>query len=74
MKPQMTRSCSTHPISARFLQIGTEVVPVYGDDQTGWSLDSDNLPRHPSAVVRYKSLDELFFVLVNMTVNNEGNA
>ena len=70
----MTRSCSVLPISARFLQIGAEIIPVYGNHQSGWSLDSGDLPRHAAACARYKSLDELFFVLINMTVNSEGTA
>ncbi len=70
----MTRSCSVLPIGARLLQIGAEIIPVYGNDQSGWSLDSVDLPRHVAACVRYKSLDELFFVLINMTVNSEGTA
>ena len=70
----MTRSCSALPVSARFVQIGAEVIPVYGNEQSGWSLDADDLPRHASAVVRYKSLDELLFVLINMTINSEGTA
>ena len=70
----MTRDCSTSSINTRFLQIGLEIVPVYGNDDCGWSLDAEELPGRTSAGLRYESLDELFFVLVNMNVSSEGSA
>ena len=70
----MTRNTSALPINARLLQIGAEIVPVYGDDKSGWTLDSDDLQRHRRVPLRYQSLDELFFVLVNMAIGSEGTA
>lgn len=62
------------PINARFLHIGLEVVPVYGNDQCGWSLDAEGLPGRSSALLPYRSLDELVFVLINLLVAHEGTA
>lgn len=69
----MTRDCSAVSVNTRFLQIGLEIVPVYGNDDCGWSLDAEELPG-TSVGLRYESLDELFFVLVNMNVSREGIA
>ena len=69
----MIPTCSTAPVDMCFLQIGLEVIPVYGNDQRGWSLDSDDLSEQ-SSCFRYGSLEELFFVLVNLNVNGEGTA
>lgn len=53
------------------MRIGVEIVPVYGDDQTGWSfepgIESSRLPI-------YHTIDELFFVLVNLNISEEGTA
>ena len=70
----MTRDCSTLPLNTRFLQIGLEIVPVYGSDAYGWSLEVEEPSGRISAGLRYESLDELFFVLVNMNVSAEGSA
>jgi len=70
----MTRNPPALPINARLLQVGAEIIPVYGDDTSGWSLDSDDLQRQRHVPLRYRSLDELFFVLVNMAIGNEGTA
>ena len=69
----MIPTCSRAPVDTCFLQIGLEVIPVYGSDQRGWSLESDDLSAE-STCFRYGSLEELFFVLVNMNVNGEGSA
>lgn len=70
----MTRDCSALPVNTRLLQVGLEIIPVYGNDDCGWSLDFEQLPGRTPAGLRYESLDELFFVLVNMNVCHEGTA
>ncbi len=70
----MTRNSSALPINARLLQVGAEIVPVYGNDTSGWTLESDDLHHHTRVLQRYRSLDELFFVLVNLATGSEGSA
>jgi hypothetical protein len=68
------RHNAIRPINTRLLQVGLEVFPVYGDDQSGWSMDPiDHLGESPRAH-RYDSLDELFFALVNLNCSPEGQA
>ena len=66
-----TRTLSTQPIRTRLLQIGLEVVAVSGNDQCGWTLEAED---PPLSATRYDSIDELFFVLVNMSIAHEGTA
>jgi hypothetical protein len=62
------------PVNARLLKVGLEVFPVYGDERSGWSMDPiDLLPEAPKWL-RYDSLDELFFALLNLNVTPEGQA
>ncbi len=65
------RSQSEIVVNAHLLKIGLEVFPVYGDEKSGWSTDPD--PRVP-LWFRYRSLDELFFALVNLNISPEGQA
>ena len=60
--------------NACLLQIGLEVVPVYGDDTSGWSVEPGDLSRAMPMCFRYRTIDELFFALVNMNVSQEGRA
>lgn len=69
----MIPTCTTAPVDTCFLQIGQEVIPVYGNEQRGWSLEADDLSEG-STRFRYGSLEELFFVLINLNVNAEGTA
>ena len=62
----MTRTRSETTVKVRLLQVGLEIVPVYGDDKSGWSFDS--------GMATYRTLDELFFALVNMNLSSEGLA
>ncbi|KKU48240.1 hypothetical protein A3H10_02505 [Candidatus Uhrbacteria bacterium RIFCSPLOWO2_12_FULL_46_10] len=60
-------------VNTALLQIGREVFPVYGDDDTGFSILAEDLsPLNPK--VLYESLDELFFALVNLNITPEGLA
>jgi len=67
------RGCASR-IEPTFLKIGADLIPVYGNDQCGWSLESEDFRCEQSAYLRYRSLDELLFVLINMHVSGEGTA
>jgi len=58
-----------------YLRVGGEVFPVYGDVVRGWSPRPDDFQglaaRSPYA---YGSLEELFFVLVNLCLHPGGTA
>jgi hypothetical protein len=59
----------------KFLRVGGDVFPVYGDAVRGWSPRPDDfwgLARCSPYV--YESLDELFFALVNLCVAPRGEA
>jgi hypothetical protein len=62
------------PINAQLLKVGLEVFPVYGDDRSGWSMDPIDLAPSTPKWLRYDSLEELFFALVNLNVSPEGQA
>ena len=62
------------PVNTRLLKVGVEVFPVYGDELSGWSMDPIDLTPETPRAVRYRSLDELFFALVNLNVSPEGLA
>lgn len=69
----MSRS-RLEPVNTKLLKIGLEVFPVYGDDRSGWSMDPIDLAPEVPRWIRYESLDELFFALVNLNVGPEGQA
>jgi len=69
-----TQAQSEVAVNARLLKIGLEVFPVYGDEQSGWSVDPGDLYPQVPIWFRYQSLDELFFALVNLNVGPEGQA
>jgi hypothetical protein len=61
-------------VNARLLKIGLEVFPVYGDEKSGFTVDPGDLyPQMPNWF-RYRSIDELFFALVNLNISPEGQA
>jgi hypothetical protein len=50
-----------------YLRVGGQVFPVFGDEVRGWSVRADDF--HGLTVTSpyvYRSLDELFFALVNL--------
>jgi hypothetical protein len=71
---RMTQTNSEVAVNARLLKIGLEVFPVYGDEQTGFSVDPGDLYPNMPIWCRYQSLDELFFALVNLNIGPEGQA
>jgi hypothetical protein len=62
------------PVSTHLLKIGLEVFPVYGDEVVGWSMDPVDLTPDTPKWLRYDSIDELFFALLNLNVAPEGEA
>ena len=62
------------PVKAQLLKVGLEVFPVYGDDRSGWSMDPVDLTPETPKWLRYDSIDELFFALLNLNVMAEGRA
>jgi len=67
----MTDSSRETDVRASLLQVGLEVIPVYGDDQSGWSLEpGPAMTRLPV----YHTIEELFFALVNLNLSVEGSA
>lgn len=61
-------------VSAQLLKVGLEVFPVYGDERSGFSVDPGDLYPQMPEWFRYRSIDELYFALVNLNVGPEGNA
>jgi hypothetical protein len=69
-----TRSHSEMTVNTQLLKIGVEVFPVYGDEKSGWSVDAGDLYPQIPRWFRYRSIDELFFALVNLNISPEGQA
>ena len=61
-------------MKTHLLKIGLEVFPVYGNEKSGWSVDAGDLYPQIPVWYRYRSLDELFFALVNLNISPEGQA
>jgi hypothetical protein len=70
----MTHSHVPTAVNAQLMKVGLEVFPVYGDEASGWSVDPVDLAPGQPQVFRYRSLDELFFALVNLNLSPEGQA
>jgi hypothetical protein len=68
------RQRQIEPVNTRLLKVGLEVFPVYGDERSGWSMDPIDLTPDTPKWLRYDSLDELFFALLNLNVTPEGQA
>jgi hypothetical protein len=74
MEMTQTQPQSEVAVNARLLKIGLEVFPVYGDEKSGFSVDPGDLYPQMPIWFRYRSLDELFFALVNLNISTEGQA
>ena len=72
MKP--THAESDLVFHTELMQVGQEVFPVYGDDDTGFSVDPGDFAAKLTPRFRYESRDELFFALVNFNLGKEGRA
>jgi hypothetical protein len=68
----MTRSDLTTSAGEFIVQVGKESLPILGSMRSGWMVGADSAP--DLASYRYKSLDELLFALINLSVAAEGNA
>jgi hypothetical protein len=68
------RQRAVEPVNTRLLKVGLEVFPVYEDDRAGWSMDPVDLGPGTPRWLRYESIDELFFALLNLNVSPEGSA
>jgi len=69
-----TNTQSAVAVNTQLLKVGLEVFPVYGDEKSGWSVDPGDLYPQMPVWFRYRSLDELFFALVNLNISTEGQA
>jgi hypothetical protein len=63
-----------YPIPTGLMKVGTDVMPVYGDARVGFSMDSDDFGPDVARAVRYDSVAELYFALVNLNCAVEGRA
>ena len=70
----MTHTYVPAPVNAQLMKVGLEIFPVYGDEASGWSVDPVDLAPDKPEGFRYRSLDELFFALVNFNLSPEGQA
>jgi len=61
-------------VAAKLLTVGSETVPVYGDDESGWSVDPGDLYPATPVAYRFRSVDELYFALLNLKLCPEGRA
>ena len=61
-------------VNVRLLHVGPDVLPVCGDEKNGWGVYQGDLYPATPAGYRYRSLDELFFVLVNLHLAKCGQA
>jgi hypothetical protein len=68
------RENAVEPVHTQLLKVGLEVFPVYGDERSGWSMDPIDLAPEVPRWLRYESIDELFFALLNLNVAPEGRA
>ena len=62
------------PIKRSLMQVGTEVFPVFGDGQTGYSANIEDFNSNVPKEWRYPTWDELYFVLVNLQIGPDGRA
>jgi len=61
-------------VETHYFQIGEDFIPIYGNDRCGWSLEAEDFRGESAAALRYRSVDELLFALINMHFNSEGTA
>jgi hypothetical protein len=60
--------------SAWLLQVGGEVYPVYGNVDLGWTVERDDHAQPSTDAYRYRSIEEIFFALVNFSCCPVGEA
>ncbi len=64
----------TVAVKTQLMKVGSEIFPVYGDERSGFTVDSAEVHAQTPRGCRYGSLEELFFALVNLNICPEGNA
>ncbi len=62
------------PVNTRFLKVGEEMFAVYGDPESGWSLQQNDLQAGAGKCHRYRSIEELYFALANLSISPCGSA
>ena len=62
-----------HPDTSFMVRIGIDVFPVRGNAERGWKMDASETAA-PAEGCWYSSLDELVFVLINLSVATDGTA
>jgi len=67
---QMVRSRVSAMGSEFVVQVGAESIAVSGSLDAGWAVGSEG----SSDAYRYRSLDELVFALINLSVARDGQA
>ncbi len=72
MEPIVARP--TIAVKTQLMKVGLEIFPVYGDERSGFTVDSAERHAQTPQWCRYRSLEELFFALVNLHNCPEGNA
>ena len=66
----MVRSRVSAMGSEFVVQVGAESISVSGSLDSGWAVGSEGM----SDAYRYRSLDELVFALINLSVARDGQA
>lgn len=56
------------------VKIGMDVFPVRGNSEQGWSLELSGASGAATDGCWYASLEELMFVLINLSVATDGSA
>lgn len=66
----MVRSRVSAMGSEFVVQVGAESISVSGSLDAGWAVGSEGI----GGAYRYRSLDELVFALINLSVARDGQA
>lgn len=66
----MVRSCVSATGSEFVVQVGSESISVSGSLDAGWAVGTEGT----GDAYRYRSLDELVFALINLSVARDGQA
>lgn len=56
------------------LKVGEQLYPICGDSQRGWRWADDELLADGAVRFPYRSIEELFFALLNFSLTKGGSA
>ena len=73
-KAQSTAGSARVEAPHGFLQVGSDLYPVVGDEIHGWNIDDSDFSVRARGPGQYATLDELYFALLNLGVCGEGSA